>query len=123
MASIRRSHFVCVPCRASWKKRADASPRHICPRCARPLTNAGTQFAAPRRRDDAGWRALTAVLASGLRFHPTCGCCEDGPGYRPRTPREVRDRLAHAAVTGGPVALALACADPSHLETGRRKDC
>jgi hypothetical protein len=119
MPGIRRSHFVCLPCRASWKKRPVSGRRQICPRCAGGLTDVGTQFAAPRRRDDAGWRALSAVLAAGLTFHPSCGCCDDGPGYRPRTPREVRDRLAHAAATGGPVVRALACADPSHTDAGR----
>jgi hypothetical protein len=116
MARTRRSHYVCLPCRASWKKSPDAGRAHVCPRCGGPLTDAGTQFAAPRKRDDAGWRALSAVLAAGLRFHPTCLCCEDGPGYRPRTPREVRDRLAHAAATGVPVAMALTCADPTHAD-------
>lgn len=116
MARIWRSHHVCLPCRASWKKAPDATRTHLCPRCGGPLTDAGTQFAAPRRRDDAGWRALTAVLAAGLRFRPTCLCCGDGPGYRPRTPREVRERLAHAAATGVPVATALACPDPAHAD-------
>lgn len=80
MARIRRTHFICVPCRASWTQYPYGTTGHICPRCAGPLTDAGTQFAAPRRRDDAGWRALTAVLAAGLRFHPACRCCDDGPG-------------------------------------------
>lgn len=78
------------------------------------MVSAGTQFAAPKRRDTAAWRALGAVLASGLRFGSSCECCQDGPGFRPRTPREVRERLAHAAVTGGPVALAMQCRDTSH---------
>jgi len=126
MARTRRSHYVCLPCRASWKKSPDIVRVHVCPRCGGPLTDAGPQFAAPRRRDAAGWRALTAVLAAGLRFYPTCPCCEDGPGYRPRTPREVRDRLAHPAVTGVPVAEALACSEPSHADArpgagGRRR--
>lgn len=108
--------MVCVPCRASWKRSAHAPGDPVCPRCAGPAIDVGTQFAAPRRRDTAGWRALAVVLEAGLRFWPTCLCCQDGAGYRPRTPREVRERLAHAAATGVPVAQALACPDPSHAD-------
>ncbi len=75
------------------------------------MISVGTAFAAPRRRDTAAWRALAAVLHAGLRFH-TSDCMGSGPGYRPRTPREVRIRLAHAAATGAPVAEALACREP-----------
>ncbi len=117
MSGIRRSHFVCVSCRASWKKQTGRVDRgDVCPRCAGPLVDAGIQLAVPRKRDTAGWRALEAVLAAGLRFNPSCIGCMDGPGYRPRTPREVRERLAHAAATGVPVAEALACQDPTHSD-------
>lgn len=119
MRSIRSTHYVCLPCRASWKVPVTRPSGGVCPRCAGATVNVGTQFAAPRRRDDAGWRALGAVLASGLRFHSTCEGCQDGPGYRPRTPREVCERLAHAAGTGVPVALALECRDPSHTDVER----
>ncbi|MFI0943483.1 deoxyxylulose-5-phosphate synthase [Streptomyces sp. NPDC021020] len=114
MGRIRSTHYVCLPCRASWKIPLARDTAGTCPRCAGRLINAGTQFAAPRRRDTAAWRALGAVLASGLRFHSACECCQDGPGYRPRTPREVRERLAHAAATGAPVAVALQCRDVTH---------
>lgn len=116
MSLVRRSHFVCVPCRVSWKKHGNGVRGDVCPRCGGPLVAAGLQLAVPPRRDTAGWRALAAVLAAGLRFDPTCMCCLDGPGYRPRTPREVRERLAHAAATGVPVDVALACADPTHSD-------
>jgi hypothetical protein len=119
MGSVRRSHHVCVSCRVSWKKSSARDRESVCPRCTGPLIDVGTQFAAPRRRDTAGWRALTAVLEAGLRFWPTCMCCQDGPGYRPRTPRDLRERLAHAAATGVPVAQALACPDPSHADVQR----
>lgn len=121
MASNHRSHHVCVSCRVSWKRPAAGDREIVCPRCTGPLIDVGTQFAAPPRRDTASWRALTAVLAAGLRFWPTCMCCEDGPGYRPRTPREVRERLTHALATGVPVAQALACPDPSHADVQPRQ--
>lgn len=54
------------------------------------MVDAGPQLAVPPRRDRAGWRVLTGVLRAGVTFHPQCGCCNDGPGYRPRTPREFR---------------------------------
>lgn len=114
MGSIRSTHYVCLPCRASWKVPLGRDTAGTCPRCAGQMIDAGTQFAAPGRRDTAAWRALGAVLASGLRFHPACSCCQDGPGYRPRTPREVRVRLAHAAEAEVPAAVALQCRDVTH---------
>ncbi|MDF2256430.1 deoxyxylulose-5-phosphate synthase [Streptantibioticus ferralitis] len=108
----RRSHFVCLPRRVSVKKAPERQQAGAggCPRRGGELIDVGTAFAAPRRADTAAWRALSAVLYAGLRFHSS-DCMGSGPGYRPRTPREVRIRLANAA-TGFPVARALACPEP-----------
>jgi hypothetical protein len=38
------------------------------------------------------------------------GCC-CGPGYRPRTLREVRERMTYAERTGEPIATALSRPD------------
>ncbi|WP_247746015.1 hypothetical protein [Streptomyces oryzae] len=76
------------------------------------LTDAGVQLAVPPRRDRDGWRALAAVLDAGLRFHPNCRCCDDGPGHRPRTMREVRECVEVSARTGLPLAEVLAMPDP-----------
>lgn len=114
------AHYVCLPCRASFKKSADygRARAEICPQCEGQLLNAGSALAVPKRRDTAAWRALSVVLLSGLRFRQ--GCCGDGPGYRPRTPREVRERLVHAAETGTPFHEALACPDPTHTDVRRQ---
>lgn len=106
-----RMHFVCLGCRVAFKKTATSRDPGRCPQCRGELINAGADLAVPKRRDDAGWRALGAVLRSGLTFHG--GCCGTGPGFRPRMPREVRDRLALAERTGMPVKKALAVADPT----------
>ncbi|MCX4635549.1 hypothetical protein QT196_34390 [Streptomyces sp. P9-2B-2] len=105
----RRMHFVCLVCRAAWKKTPDARGPGRCPQCRGELINAGADLAVPKRRDTAGWRALEAVLRAGLTFHG--GCCGTGPGYRPGTPREVQERLALAGRTGMPVKTALAVVD------------
>ncbi|MGA4876239.1 hypothetical protein NCG97_05110 [Streptomyces lydicamycinicus] len=105
----RRMHFVCLVCRAAWKKTPASGGPGRCPQCRGELINAGADLAVPKRRDMAGWRALEAVLRAGLTFHG--GCCGTGPGYRPRTPREVKDRLALAGRTGMPVRAALAVVD------------
>jgi hypothetical protein len=97
-----RSHHVCVGCRVSFKHEGGAISR--CPRCTAVMVNAGRDLEVPRRNDTAGWRALAAVLDAGLDFH-SCGC--GGPGYRPRTPAAVRQRLAVAERTGRPAAEAL----------------
>ncbi|UFS96347.1 hypothetical protein [Nocardia huaxiensis] len=108
-----RAHYVCLNCRVSHKDIRAREGRH-CPRCRGELVNAGAHLAVPRKRDTAGWRALEAVLRSGLTFHG--GCCGEGPGYRPRTPREVRDRLRFADRMNIPVAVALATPDPTDAD-------
>ncbi|MFB7616272.1 deoxyxylulose-5-phosphate synthase [Kitasatospora sp. NPDC056181] len=103
-----KSSFVCLPCRASYKQQygdvhAGARERP-CPRCTRPLVHTGSAFAAPRRRDTAAWRTLSVLLHAGVRFHK-CRC--GGPHFRPRTPGEVRARMAHARRTGESFAASL----------------
>lgn len=103
-----KTSYVCLPCRASYKQSSpephEEGRERRCPRCARALIHVGSAFAPPRRRDVSGWRALSVVLHSGLRFHKSC--C-GGPGYRPRTLSEVKAGLARARRTGEPIAKAL----------------
>ncbi|MGW0249136.1 hypothetical protein ACWDYH_21135 [Nocardia goodfellowii] len=105
-----RTHSVCLACRVSYKHPIAHGPNH-CLRCHAELIDAGPHLEVPRRVDQAGWRALAAVLDSGLDFHG--GCCGTGPGYRPRTPAAVRQRLLLADRTGMSIAEALATADPT----------
>jgi DNA-directed RNA polymerase subunit RPC12/RpoP len=107
--SHAKTSYVCLPCRASYKQPYDRDrPQRVCPRCAEPLIHVGSAFAAPRRRDTAAWRTLSVLLHAGVRFHMGC-CC--GPGYRPRSLREVRERMTYAERTGEPIATALARPD------------
>ncbi|MEU1252998.1 deoxyxylulose-5-phosphate synthase [Streptomyces chartreusis] len=99
-----KTSYVCLPCRASYKQPYDRDRQRICARCAEPLIHVGSAFAAPPRRDRAAWRTLSVLLHAGVRFHKSC--C-GGPGYRPRTLREVRERMAYARRTGEPFARAL----------------
>ncbi|GAA4962978.1 hypothetical protein GCM10023238_32900 [Streptomyces heliomycini] len=100
-----KTSYVCLPCRGSYKQPYDRDrPHRICPRCAEPLIHVGSAFAAPPRRDTAAWRALSVLLHAGVHFHKSC--C-GGPGYRPRTLREIRERMAYARRTGEPFADAL----------------
>lgn len=105
-----KTSYVCLPCRASYKQ---PYPGHhdaarVCPRCAAPLIHVGSAFAAPRHRDKAAWRTLSVLLNAGIRFHKSC--C-GGPGYRPRTLSEVRERMEYARRTGEPFARALVRAE------------
>ncbi|MEV5597017.1 deoxyxylulose-5-phosphate synthase [Streptomyces sp. NPDC052496] len=114
-----KTSYVCLPCRASYKQARpgrDAGER-VCPRCAGPLIHVGSAFAAPKRRDTAAWRTLSVLLHAGIRFH--MGCC-DGPGYRPRTLGEVRERMAHARATGEPFAEVLVRREVREASKGRR---
>ncbi|CAL9365327.1 deoxyxylulose-5-phosphate synthase [Streptomyces sp. enrichment culture] len=105
-----KTSYVCLPCRASYKQPYPShgpyggDGRRVCPRCAEPLVHVGSAFAAPRRRDAGAWGVLSVLLHAGVRFHKSC--C-GGPGYRPRTLREVRERMAYARRTGEPFARAL----------------
>ncbi|GAB3121503.1 hypothetical protein GCM10027160_38940 [Streptomyces calidiresistens] len=98
--------YVCLPCRRSWKRGWEASRNpewRQCPHRADVMIHAGAALAVPRRADTEGRRVLTVLLNAGIRFHKSC--C-GGPGYRPRTMREVRGRLAYARASGEPVARA-----------------
>ncbi|GAA3392808.1 deoxyxylulose-5-phosphate synthase [Streptomyces roseoviridis] len=99
-----KTSYVCLPCRASYKQSYGPERERHCPRCARVMIHAGSAFQPPRRRDKDAWRALSVVLNAGIGFHKSC--C-GGPGWRPRTLREVKARTAHARRTGEPVARAL----------------
>ncbi|MFE3189666.1 hypothetical protein ACFXHA_11705 [Nocardia sp. NPDC059240] len=99
-----RTHLVCLPCRVSHKSTIGHGPTR-CPQCQGEFIDAGPDLAVPRKVDRAGWRALEAVLTSGLDFYG--GCCGTGSGYRPRTPHEVRQRLLLAERTGIAVSDAL----------------
>ncbi|WP_237547116.1 deoxyxylulose-5-phosphate synthase [Streptomyces sp. SID161] len=101
-----KTSYVCLPCRASYKQPYPGYHDHdrVCPRCAEPLIHVGSAFAPPKRRDTAAWRTLSVLLHAGVRFHKSC--C-GGPGYRPRTLSEVRERMAYARATGEPFAQAL----------------
>ncbi|MGW6564336.1 deoxyxylulose-5-phosphate synthase [Streptomyces sp. NPDC054975] len=105
--SHAKTSFVCLPCRASYKQPfgdQDSRDNRRCPRCAGTLVHVGSAFAPPRRRDTAAWRTLSVLLHAGVRFHKSC--C-GGPGYRPRTLSEVRERMAYARRTGEPFVRAL----------------
>lgn len=105
-------HYVCVPCRRCSKHRWDGA-QHLCPSCRTPMFFAGHDFAAPRRRDDSGWAAVTAVLTAGLRYEGfgTCGCSRE-PKFRPHTNAQVRQRRRLATRNRVPIAEALAARDP-----------
>ncbi|MEU8822307.1 deoxyxylulose-5-phosphate synthase [Streptomyces sp. NPDC048636] len=104
MPSVKTS-WVCLPCRTSCKQpRGTGLPQRRCPRCAQPLIHVGAAFAPPPRRDTEGWRTLSPLLHAGIGFHMGCS---SGPGYRPRTWAEVRERIAYARDSGEPLARAL----------------
>jgi hypothetical protein len=95
VVAVFRTHLVCLRCRRSFKVRVTV-PSRPCPDCGEAMIDAGPCLAVPPRRDERGWRALAAVLNAGLDFKMSCACCYDGPGYRPRTLSQVKQRLQHA---------------------------
>ena len=88
-----KSHWVCLECHFSCKLdpalcdwRLEKKP---CPNCHKPwsMVDAGRDFKPPRKGNVNGWRAVAAVLASGVNYD-SCGCT--GPGYRPESTAELR---------------------------------
>ncbi|WP_017591523.1 hypothetical protein [Nocardiopsis potens] len=106
-------HHVCLDCRVAFKHAGRRD--RTCPNCAGGLIDAGNDLEVPRRGDEAGWRVLGVLLRAGVTFHSSC--C-GGPGWRPRTMGQVKERLAAAERTGTPIAEALTTADTD--EIGRR---
>jgi hypothetical protein len=96
-----KTHYVCLPCRASFKVDFDPERERPCLHCRLPMIDAGRDFAVPQRTDRDAWRALAVVFNAGLDFH-SCGC--GGMGFRPRTPAQVRGPYAasgqQSAATG-----------------------
>ncbi|MFG3254980.1 deoxyxylulose-5-phosphate synthase [Streptomyces sp. NPDC048172] len=110
MPGILNTHVVCTPCRSAFKRPLRAAPAR-CAFCGGDMIDAGPQLAVPGRRDTDGWRALAVVLSAGVRF-PAVGCEAEGPGYRPRTMREVQERVSVAERTGRSLAEVLTDPDP-----------
>lgn len=106
-------HYVCLTCRVTFKQHPRPGGVHPCPRCAEPLSCAGHDFAAPRRRDAQGWSVVAAVLNAGLRYdgREPCGCGKE-PKFRPRTRAQLRARRIASLRTGVPLADLLGRADP-----------
>lgn len=72
-------HFVCLACRLSIKRAANIrsasqmrgevwnTPSIRCIKCGAELLCMGRKFAAPKRRDDAGWKKLAWMIENGWR--------------------------------------------------------
>src|SRR5690348_10942820 len=62
--------YVCVQYRKVFKRQyvpGDAASR--CPHCASTAHNVGRKFKAPKRSDEAQWKKVELLLASGFRFN------------------------------------------------------
>lgn len=98
-----KQHYACFHCRKSFKWPRDAhrappaerTPAEVkCPQCGEPMARMGLDFQVPRQRDTRQWRTVERLFQRGYAYH-SCGC--GGPGYRPRTPRELAEFLAGLA--------------------------
>ena len=71
-------------------KRRSRQAVRPCPICRSPMSNLGLDLKIPPHRDTAAWKALQVVFRLGHPFF-TCGC--DGPGWIPRSTRDLRNYL------------------------------
>ena len=87
-----RDHLACFRCRKVWRKYVKAvkpTRKHTdvsCPDCGGEVVSMGYDFKAPRRNDLKQWRKVELLARRGVLYH-SAGWC--GPGYRPKTLREV----------------------------------
>ena len=101
----QKYHFVCLACRRCVKRKPQwrsvleegretvAATPVTCAQCEATMFGAGKYFAAPKRRDDAGWKKLIWMIENGWR----------GDGWRgnhwPTSPamnlNQIRESLRH----------------------------
>ncbi len=89
------SKYACFDCRKAFligrkrqvKSTADESA--ICPQCGSPMARMGKWFKPPRRANKKQWAKVRALVRHGFIF----SSYGSGPGYRPRTKREMPEFL------------------------------
>jgi hypothetical protein len=98
-----KEHYACFDCRKAFKRASqedvaeregavDGECRPVpCPECGKPMAAMGLDFKAPRQSDIKQWRKVEILFRHGIAFR-SCGCA--GPGFRPRTLRDVKPFLA-----------------------------
>ena len=84
---LYKDHYACFACRKMFRH-LPPDPQQVlrCPQCRRPMTGMGLDFKAPPHTDREAWQVLEILADHGITFY-SCGC--NGPGYRPRTLREL----------------------------------
>lgn len=105
-----KGHYACFNCRKSfkWPRDARQAPTEAtvgevkCPQCAGPMADMGKDFKAPKLRDTRQWRKVEMLFLHGYTYH---SCGGGGPGYRPRTLREVPGFLDSNQPGSGGAAL------------------
>ena len=83
----QRVAHACFHCRKSWK--LPPGKDGICPQCARPLSEMGRSFKAPKMGDLKQWEKVQRLWDSGFRFS-SLGHGGDGERF-PDKLREVDD--------------------------------
>lgn len=103
----QKCHFVCLACRRSikravghqdWQWNRDenggefVAPAPVdCAQCRATMFCAGRYFAAPKRRDDAGWKKLAWMIENGWKRNYRRG--DDWPTSPAMNLNEVRESL------------------------------
>ena len=90
--------YACFDCRKSYKQRSAVelseqdvkNRKYLCPQCRKPMANMGHDFKAPKHSDIKQWKKVKILYQEGITYH-SCGC--GGPGYRPKSLREVNEFL------------------------------
>ena len=75
-------HFLCLPCKKSFKGDFDSSVDRRCPGCGALAIRVGRDFKAPRKTASTQWRKIAVLLASGVSFD-SCGCGDHS--FSPKT--------------------------------------
>jgi hypothetical protein len=92
----QKQRYACFNCRQMFKFPGESGfegksdGERFCLHCGNGLYAMGLFFEVPAKSDKKQWKKVEILARNSYRFRN--GCC-DGPGYRPKTLREVPEFL------------------------------
>lgn len=83
--------YVCLSCRRVARTRRNKGWWRSCPECGEPMEYMGSDFRAPRRTDDRGWRKLRERAVEAQRLDELRSYCSHIGRYAGYAPSRVED--------------------------------
>lgn len=90
--------FVCIPCRASFKRPTDGGLCHRpCNLCGKPAVRVDVRFRTPKKSDDREWKKVAYLFEHGFYFQKIYRMVEPGVYLRVNYPRDLKEAKAFVA--------------------------